>query len=187
MGGFCSDGCGPKRRIFPGGDCEGCGDELAIYDSVASEPGRLAGTPIIYYRLRRAKHRDPLYKEPNVDGDWEFDGPWEMMAAIEFPQSDNITPEATEIGIQKNSEAVAWISRKEFEDHSAPYPKEGDVVSFWEQPPFGSEEDRSQWDVVKATRDGNVWTAEQFVLYKLELTRRTKFLPIRKTLEDGDE
>jgi len=186
MGGFCSDGCGPKRRIFPGGDCEGCGNELAIYDSVASEPARLAGTPITYYRLRRAKHRDPLYKEPNVDGDWEFDGPWEMMAAIDFPQSENISPEATEVGIQTTSEAIAWISRKEFEDHSAPYPKEGDVLAFWSEPPFGSSKQESQWDVVKATQDGNIFTAEVFTLYKLELRLRSKFYAFRKGIESDE-
>ena len=182
--GFCSDDCGPKRRVFPGGDCEGCGDEQALFDSIASEPAKLAGTSVAYYKIRRAKHRHSLYKEPSVDGDWSFEGPWELAATLDFPQSDNVTPTATENGIESTAEAVAWVSRKEFEDRSAPYPQEGSVLEFWWTPPFAQERQKSQWDIVKATRDGNIFNSEAFTMYKLELRSRSKFFAFRKT--EGD-
>lgn len=180
--GFCGDDCKPKRRLFPGGDCDACGDERKLWDSIAAEPARLAGDKIRYYSLRRAKNRDPLYKEPSAGGEeWAFEGPFEMMAAIDFPQSDNITPEATESGIRTQAEAIAWVARKEFEDRESPYPKKGDVVEFWSEPPFGYDQEATQWDVVKATRDGNVFTTSTFTMYKIELRLRSKFVAFRKT------
>ena len=180
---FCGDDCKPKRRLFPGGDCnEGCGDERKLWDSIATEPNRLAGEPVKLYVIRRAKNRDPLYKEPSAEGrEWSYEGPFELWASIDFPQSDNITEEATEVGERTEADAIAWISRKEFEDREAPYPKRGDIIEFWAKPPFGYDSEDTQWDVVKATRDGNVFTTAAFVQYKLELKQRSKFVPFRKT------
>ena len=180
--GFCGDDCKPKRRLFPGGDCDDCGDERALWDSIASEPARLAGEAIKLYVIRRAKNRDPLYKEPSANGgEWDYQGPFELWATIEFPQSENITEEATEVGERSEADAIAWISRKEFEDREAPYPKRGDVLEFWSKPPFGYEPENTQWDVVKATRDGNVFTTATFVMYKIDLKQRSKFVAFRKT------
>jgi len=183
--GFCSDDCEPTRRIFPGSDCDDCGTEQALWDSVATEPARLAGEPVKLYQLRRAKNRDPVYGEPSHEGkDWSYNGPFELYAAIDYPQSDNVTVEASEQGARTESEAVIWISRKEFEDRSAPYPKKGDIIEFWSEVPFGNSSQFSQWDVVKATRDGNVFTTSTFVQFKIEVKLRSKFVPFRKTEHD---
>lgn len=182
--GKCFKDCDVDRRTFPGGDCESCDDERMLWDSIATEPARLSGTAITYYRLRRARNRHPLYKEPTGNEEWSHDGPWEMMASLEFSQSDNISPEATETGIRFVSDAIAYVSRKEFEDVRCPYPKTGDIVEFWSEPPFGDEKRKSQWDVVKATRDGNVWSTPEFVQYKLELKRRSEYYAFRKTMEE---
>lgn len=180
--GFCGDDCKPKRRLFPGGDCGDCGDERKLWDSIATEPARLAGEPVRLYVLRRAKNRDQLYGEPSAEGkEWNFDGPFELWASIDFPQSENINEEATEVGQRTEADATIWISRKEFEDREAPYPKRGDVIEFWANPPFGADEQNTQWDVVKATRDGNVFTTSTFVQYKIDLKQRSKFVPFRKT------
>lgn len=181
MGRF-QDDCGSKRRIFPGGDCEGCGDERQLWDSIAAEPARLAGTPIKVYVLRRAKNRDPLYKEPSVDGkEWSFEGPFEVMGTIEYTPTDDNESTATEAGIEQNSDAMMWVARVEFERVGAPYPKRGDVAEFWGAPPFGLEAAKQQWDIIGAEPDGNVFSSEAFVQYKMKLKRRTKFYAFRKT------
>jgi hypothetical protein len=181
--GFCGDDCKPKRRLFPGGDCnEGCGDERKLWDSIASEPARLAGEPIQFYSIRRAKNRDPLYKEPSAEGkEWSFNGPFEVYATIDFPQADNITQEARDDGEHSEADAIAWVARKEFEDREAPYPKRGDVVEFWAVLPWGYEKENTQWDVVKASRDGNMFTTAAYVMYKIDLKQRSKFVAFRKT------
>lgn len=181
--GFCSDDCTPKRRIFPTENSE-CGDEREIFDSIASEQALLGGTNVLYYVINRAKHRHPLYKEPSVGGDWSFEGPYELAATIDFPQPDNTTVEATDSGKRKVQEAVVWISRKEFENRGCPYPQEGSVLEFWSQKPFGTDRQKAQWDIVKADPDGNIYTSETFVMYKLEVKKRSEFYAFRKT--EGD-
>lgn len=177
--GFCSDGCSPKRRVFPG-DCGDCGSEQEMFDQVASEQARLAGTPFRIYSLRRAKHRDPLYGEPSRDGkEWVFQGPFEMMGAIEFSEATGTTTDVTENGTMTESEATLQVSRKEFEDREAPEPKRGDVIEFWYDRPFG--EPGYQWDVVGSDTDGEIWSTERFTLWIIKLKKRTKFLAFRKT------
>ena len=180
--GIFQDDCGSKRRIFPGGDCAGCGDERRLWDSVASEPNRLAGTPMKFYSIRRAKNRDPLYKEPSAEGkEWSYEGPFEVMGSVDFPQFEGSTVEATEVGYRKESEAEAYVARVDFERVESPYPKTGDIVEFWTEPPFNDPERETQWDVVKVSRDGNIFSSEKFVQYKISLRRRSKFFAFRKT------
>jgi hypothetical protein len=180
MGGF-QDDCGAGRRIFPGGDCEGCGDERRLWDSVANEGNRLAGTPVKMYVLRRAKNRDPIYGEPSRDGkEWSFEGPFEVMGSVEYTERDDNETEATEAGIQKTKSATLWIARVEFEDKGAPYPKKGDVAVFWGQPPFAEPAEEQQWDVVSVEPDGHLFSAEAFVQYRINVKQRTKFYAFRK-------
>jgi len=179
---YCKTGADQVGAVFPK-YCNGqtCGNERSFWDSVAQESARLSGLIIALYSLRRAANRHPLYKEASVDGkDWEFSGPWEMPGSIEFQRSDNINPEATEVGIRTASEARIWIARREFELVEAPSPKEGDVVQFWGDPPFGPKKSATYWDVVKATADGEYWSTNEFTMYRMELRRKGKFLPVRK-------
>jgi hypothetical protein len=176
----CRDKCFPPRRIFPS-DCGGCTDELSLWDSIASEQARLAGVRLRYWRLRTAKNRDPLYKEPSNEGqEWEFDGPWEMYGSLEFEQVNQISTEATENGMIQTSEAVLWLARKEIEDAEAPYPKKGDVVEFWDEAPFAEAAQKTYWDVTGCERDGNIFNTVAYVQHRLELRRREKFFAIRK-------
>jgi hypothetical protein len=182
MAKLCPQDCISGRQLFPGDNCEGCGDERAIHDILAAEPAILAGVNIRLYSLRRAKNRHPLYKEPSHDGkDWAFQGPFEMFAELEFPQSSNTTPEVTEVGRQVISDAILKIPRTEIERAEAPFPKEGDVVEFWWEGQFATSVGYRQWDVTKASSDGNIWSTAQFVGYYIELKSRTKFLAFRKT------
>ena len=173
------------KRIFPS-DCSDCGDERALWDSIAQEGARLSGTRILFYSLRRAMNRHPLYKEPSQGGkEWSFHGPFEMWAALQFAQADEIQPEATEYGQHTVSDAMIYVARKEFEDASAPEPKLGDIVEVWSKgvggSPFAEEELFAQWDVVQANPDGNIFSSEAFVQYVLRLKQRTKFVALRKT------
>ena len=181
---FKKGGVNDLRRIFPGGDSQGCGDERLVWDSIAQEPARLAGTPIKFYVIRRAKNRDPLYKEPSRGKEWSFEGPFELWGTVDFDESNDVDPEATEMGLLVSSDAVVWIARKEFEDREAPYPKIGDVLAFWDAPPFGREEEETQWDVVRAERDGSVFTSAAYTMFKINVKRRDKFLAFRKTEEE---
>lgn len=181
MAKFCADDCQPNRNIFPGDNCEGCGDELAIHDSIASEPAYLAGITFKLYSLRRAKNRHPLYKEPSNEGhEWEFEGPFEMYGELEFPQAANTQSEATEVGQRQAVDAMIKVSRLEIERRESPNPKKGDVVEFWWQEPFEEEKQKRQFDVVSADKDGNIWSTNKHLGQILELKRRGKFLAFRK-------
>ena len=182
MGDYCKNGADDVEKIFPSSICgQSCGDEREFWDSVAQEPARLSGLTIALYALRRAANRHPLYKEPSAgDGGWAFSGPWEMPGSIEYQRSDGVTPEATEVGKRTSSEARIWVARREFELKEAPLPKEGDVIQFWGAPPFGPVKSETYWDVVKATADGEYWSTEQFVMVRIDLRKRGKFLAVRK-------
>ncbi len=172
-------------RLFPSE--YGCTDERELFDSIASEPAQLSGTKVAFYSLRRAKNRDPLYREPSSDGrEWSFHGPYEMMATVEFQQGEQISTEVTEYGAQKESDAVVWIARSEMESADAPDPKVGDVLRFWDldESRFSETQDKAQWDITRANKDGNVWSTETVLMWRIELHRRTKFLAFRKV--DGD-
>lgn len=166
------------RRLFPGDG--GATVERRLWDSVAQEPAKLSGMRFRLYSIRRAKNRHPLYGEPSVGGDWEFSGPWEMACTLDYAQGDAIQPEASTEGLRKTSNAVLWVARKEFEDASAPEPKIGDVVDFWEMPPFAGAAEIRFWDVTQANPDGNMFTIETFVMWRIELKVKTTFDPERK-------
>lgn len=177
------DPCAPTKRLFPPeDDCDACTDESALWESFAAEQNALAGTKILFYRVRTAKNRHPVYDEPSHDGkDWEFDGPWEMDASLEFQEQTDVQPNSTEVGLRVQSSAILWIARTEWESKGAPEPKIGDVVAFWGKPPFGVPERITQWDITKADSDGHIFNDERFVQWRLEVKQRGKFLPWRKT------
>lgn len=176
-----------QPRIYPSGDPLDQ-DEREFWDSVAEEPARLSGVTIGFYSVRRAMHRDPLYREPSVEGTWTYLGPFHVPAALEFMTADSIVPEVRETGVQRTSDAMLWIARRELERVSAPDPKEGDVIEFWSEAitgnPFARPLSHTQWDVVKSNPDGQLFSQETFVQFKLELRQRETFLALRKT--DGD-
>lgn len=170
-------GVGGVAPVFPGD--VNTPSEQAFWDSIATEPAQLSGTPVRIYSVRRAKNRHPLYAEPSRAGnEWEYHGPWEIMGAFAFDQGTDIDDSVGAEGIQKTAEAVLHLSRKALEDVDAPDPKVGDVIHLWDRQPFGSE--LQYWDVVKANPDGNVFTHESFVQFRLELRHRSRFEPGRK-------
>jgi hypothetical protein len=184
MAGFCKGDCSSSRVVFGGDDCSGCGDERAMFDSVAEEPALLAGTPVRLYRLRTAKNRNPLYGEPSQDGkEWSFDGPWEVFATMEMQDTEY---QATDAGKKTSKSATMYIPRTEVERAGAPEPKIGDVVEMWAKKDyrdFGEPSGKTQWDVKGVSDDGRIFSSPTFVQYKLTIIIREEFLAFRKTKE----
>lgn len=164
--------------IFPGTSPNGGLVEQPLWDSIAAEPARLSGVSVRIYSVRRAKNRHPLYAEPSVGGDWEFHGPWELMGSFEFDQSRDLSDEVSQEGLQKTTTAQLTLARRDMETIEAPDPKIGDVIWLWDRAPFSSE--FQYWDVTLAAPDGNIFTNESFVQWRLELRRRSRFEPGRK-------
>lgn len=168
------------RRIFP--DEAEVTVERPLWDSVAQEPARLSGTSIKLYSIRRAKNMHPLYREPSAEAkDWSFQGPWQMMGAVEFSQGDDIDTQSGSEGLKKTATATLWLARKELEDAGSPDPKIGDVIEFWDLQPYARAGKFQFWDIVKANPDGNIMSSEVFVQWKIGLEARTTFDPARKT------
>lgn len=166
------------RRIFP--DDPVASVERPLWDSIAQEPARLAGTPIRFYSVRRAKARHGLYGEPSQGNEeWDFHGPWEMFAIIEYDQPSDNVPQATSDGLQTESNAIMEIARKEFEDAGSPFPKVGDVIELWDESEFSAVQNRF-WDVVDADPTGQIFSSEVYVMWKLSLKARSRFNPKRK-------
>lgn len=166
------------RRIFP--DDPVASVERPLFDSIAQEPARLAGTPVRFYSIRRAKARHALYGEPSQDGEeWNFNGPWEMFATIEYEQPGDNVRDAGSEGLQITGDATMEIARKEFEDVNCPFPKVGDVIEMWSEMEFAAVQTRF-WDVVDADPDGNIFSSEVYVMWKIKLKTRTRFTPDRK-------
>lgn len=180
LDGLGAGGVANVPNIFPGIGAGGVPIELPLWDSVATEPAKLAGTSFRIYSVRRAKNRHPLYAEPSANGNWEYHGPWEMMGAFMFDQTGDTQASVEETGLRHSANAVLSVSRKEFEMAEAPEPKIGDVIHLWNNRPFSS--DYQFWDVVKADRDGGIFTNEAFVQWTIALARRTTFDAGRKIL-----
>lgn len=180
---FKGGGVDRIRRIFPADDQTTL--ERPLFDSVSREPARLSGVKLRFYSLRRAKNMDPLYREPVDGGDFEYSGPWEMFGALEFESLDDVdSPEATSEGTQLTAEARLQIARAELEAVSAPNPKQGDVIEFWddrdfEKVPFRMAKFR-YWDVDTANSGENSWSTATFYVWKLTLKHKTRFDAARK-------
>lgn len=154
-----------------------------------------------FYILNRGANVDPLYSEPTNDplyqedripgtpGDewphdttlrhadsWEFSGPLMMDMAVEYQQSEQRNPMVREEGKEAEYDAIIAISRNEWEAVMTTagvvgmQPKEGDVI-------FVQNE---WWDITKQGTSGNILDTVQFVGFRLEVKKRTKFTPERK-------
>jgi len=175
-------------------------DEDATYlRSLEEERIELVGPTCEYYTLNRGKHVDALYGEPTNDplyggeadrGDpsisteaWNFcpditegEEPITFPVAIEYQEADNRTPMVQTEGFMHEYDAIVSMSRNHWECAwidtacAGREPKEGDVLYL-----FGE-----WWDVVKAGRSGYILDSPDFVGYRLELRKRTKYTPDRK-------
>jgi hypothetical protein len=161
--------------------------ELGLFDTIAAEHSRTAGTPIDYYSLSMDDSvKDPLYNEPSQRA-WK--GPYRIIGWFEWPDA---TPEAWEEGRIVTFSCTGWLSRKILEDARVPVPGTGDVLRVWNTPYFNAaggdltastNQDGSNlgyfFDVLNANDDGHLFDSAAFVGFKLTLNRRTQFAPER--------
>lgn len=129
----------------------------------------LTGVQATYYRLKRAANVDPLYNEPCV---WDFEE-FCMTVAIEFEERDDRDPSVREEGFEVLFDARFQVSRLEW-DENAPVgsvPREGDVI-------FAHD---TYFDVVRTGSGGKVVDLPNFVGFKFDGRRRSKFVPERRT------
>lgn len=174
-------------------------EELAYFRELEAERIELSSPECEYYSLNRGKNVDALYGEPTNDplyggssprgtpsrsGEaWNFypdidegQEPLVIVAAIEYQQMDNREPSTREEGIEWLYDAQIFISRNHWEcalEDTAiegRLPKVGDVIYLFEE----------WWDVVKAGKGGDVLDTPEYVGFKLDVRKRTKFTPDRK-------
>ena len=191
----------PKFRLY--------GQEIYLFDTVAQELNQIIGPPVDYYLCDTTINRyanvtnyaypqpnperlpnvpttvvDPLYNEPLA---WSFQGPFRIPMYIEYPQK-NVS--SGEEGERTHWDALAWVSRKEYEDaYIGRPPSEGDVLQIWRTPFFKDYSTNDimpipnsgfYFDIRNVEEDGHLVDSAQFVGYKLSLVRRTEFTPERK-------
>lgn len=156
-----------------------------------------------YYSLNRGKNVDPLYNEPNNDPlyggssdagtdqvhnlSWNFcpdvaggDDEFVFPCNIEYVEFDDRNPMVRPEGKVVEYDAIASVSVSHWEcaieGGSLPVclagraPKEGDVL-------YGVGE---WWDVVKVGGSGTIPGTYENVGYKMQLKKRTQFVPDRK-------
>lgn len=157
--------------------------EHDLFDSIAQEHVRIAGTDIDYYSHRvKDSTRDALYDEPTERA---YSGPFRLKGYLVWP---DLTPDISEKGWRSVANAECWIARKEIEDLHCPAPSETDVLRIWNTPFF------NQWavdgedvpgagyyfDVLNVNDDGHLFDSPQFVGFKMIIKRRTEFTPERR-------
>lgn len=188
----------------------GCQSQIGVYGSqdanylkaLEAERIGLSGTTVEYYSLNRGTNVDAVYGEPTNDPvyggssavgtpqrhseSWNFcpgagDGTLTMPCSFEYTEAENRNPMVRPEGKIVEYDAVLMIADLHWECYTDELgetvvcivgrdPKEGDVC-------YGMNE---WWDVVKAGRSGNVLGTPVTVGWRLELKKRTQFVPERK-------
>lgn len=173
-------------------------DEDAAYlRSLEEERIELVGPTAEYYSLNRGVHVDTLYNEP--DNEWLYGGEsqrgtnqqdkkaWNfcpglgaaavtLPVSVQYEEMDGRSPSVRSEGFKADYDAQLFMSKKHWDCAiegtcmSGRSPKEGDVVYVF----------NTWWDVMKSGSGGNILDTPYFVGYRLELKRRTEFVPERK-------
>jgi hypothetical protein len=184
--------------------------EIFLFDLYAQEQVQIVGPPVDYYVLNTTVNThanvtnypypqpnpheypkplpttvvDPLYNEAVA---WAFQGPFTLPMYVSYPEKQALSGEE---GERTRWDAMAWVSRKEFEDAQLPGPpQEGDVLQIWKTPFYKDYSVNDiidipnsgfYFDIKNVEEDGHLIDSGSFVGYKLTLVRRTEFTPERK-------
>ena len=176
-----------------------CCEDIEYLKSLEEERIELVGPDAEYYSLNRGKNVDAVYGEPVNDPlyggsdprgtpstdehSWNFypnipDGEplLTMPVVLEYQEFDNRNPMVREEGFFAEYDAIMSMSRNHWEKAiegtsiDGRRPKEGDVVYVYNE----------WWDIVRVGAQGFIMATPEFVGYRFELRKRTKFTPDRK-------
>lgn len=159
-------------------------DELFLFDCVASEVNKIAGTEVDLYLLNRSKSkRDALYDEMNTEA---WDGPFRLMIWVEWTGDD---PELRAEGFRRTWISSCWIARVDLEKVAPRVPDNGDIVHFWPGKYYSAAANSYNvgklptgyfFTITDIDDDGHMFDEKEFVGFKCELARNTEFTPERR-------
>lgn len=162
------------------------GKDAALFCRIAAEVVDLYGTTdCTLYRFSAALDenlagKDPLWDEPKVTPTYEkFKLPCHWF-------DYNTTANPSEFGRDDEVDATAYISLNHLisagvpSDENKEYVEPGDILSVHDK--CGRE--TQFYDIIQTNRDGWVDSSDQYTGYNLELKRRAKYVPNRKTQDD---
>jgi len=158
--------------------------ERFLFDCVASEVNRIAGTEVDLYLLNKGKSkRDALYDEMLKES---WDGPFRLNIYVEWPAP---LPEPRQEGFRESWTSSIWIARVDLDRVKARSPYYGDVLHFWKMPYF--DHASTTYDVGKNPKgyfftitsvedDGHLFDNAAFVGFKCSIARNSEFTPERR-------
>lgn len=147
-----------------------CPKDLAFMEGINKEIPGLAGIPVEFYELQVIQSRvDPLYDAPQTDGDWIVIGPYRLSATVEKPLPAFLAnPEGTTIAYKTR----VTFSRALMLEVGMPYPKQGDLVRFWD----------TMFDIIQVEDISPFWQTGKMLNVVVDLVRHSESVPERKIL-----
>lgn len=166
------------------GDMHLGAQELFLFDCIASEVNKIAGTEVDIYLLNKGKSkRDPLYDEMVTEA---WDGPFRLSVYVEWPDP---LPEPRQEGFRKSWQSSVWIARVDLDRVKARAPYYGDILCFWKVPYFdhisntydvGKNPDGYFFTIISVEDDGHLFDNAAFVGFKCGIARNSEFVPERR-------
>lgn len=154
------------------GDCDQC-----LFDSVAQEVNKLAGTTAVIYQFEEAESsRDPLWDEEietvykqNAQGTEGIECP----VYFKDPDRSSLTGEE---GIRLDKTSEVWIAKADMDARGIRRLRPGDIIKVWTD---------QFYDVIEShVAEGNISDSSTYSMIRFDVTRRTKALPERLWVED---
>lgn len=162
--------------------------ERKLFDSIATEVNKTAGTPVRYWVLDvPGSVVDPLYDEPITR---KFKGPYNVQAWVGYANS---TPDVQPQGFRNTWATSAWLARTDVEKSGMNPPTEGDIMEIWDIPFFADDAASFEgkpgifapkpgyyFNITNVSEDGHLFDTAEFVGFTLAISRNSEFTPERR-------